>query len=223
MPVISITHLGDEDVRLMRSHNPCIDKMRFDALAKAIVWAMRENGGTGKILINCSAGMNRSATLACLVIRMTKGITYSEAMQYLEKTRAKALQAGSVVPNGYFLSSGGAYFRDLFSDGQSMRSPSQRRRQSLESKPISIPTGRSYDMKRDAYALELLESECGKTSLYIGNLLATQQPGYDLVLDLSGKAKTDHGAIQIHFHGCLDANTIISEIVRLQEMERDQV
>jgi hypothetical protein len=222
MPVLSITRLGDEDIRLMRSHNPDIAKMRFQALAQAIVWAMRKNGDMGKILINCSAGMNRSATLACVVISMMKSITFSGAMKYLEKTRAKALRDGSLVPNGYFLSSGGAYFRDLFSDCQSHLSPSKRRRQSLESKPISIPTGRSYDMKRDAYTLELLDSEFGKTTLYIGNLLAAQQPGFDLVVDLSGKAKTD-GAIQIPFHECSDADTLISEIARLQEMEREQV
>jgi hypothetical protein len=69
-------------------------------------------------------------------------------------------------------------------------------------------------MKRDAYALKLLESECGKTTLYIGNLLATQQSGFDLVLDLSAQAET-HGAIQIPFHECSDANTLISEIARL--------
>jgi hypothetical protein len=62
-----------------------------------------------------------------------------------------------------------------------------------------------------------------KPLFYIGNLLAAQQPGFDLVVDPSGKAKTD-GAIQIPFHECSDANTLISEIARLfKEMEREQV
>ncbi len=151
-----------------------------------------------------------------------QNITYSDAMKYLEKTRAQAHQAGQVVPRGYFLSSGGAYFRDLFVvDSPTPLSPSQKRRQALASKPISSPTGPSYDMKRDPYTLELMEYG-NKTKLYIGNLLAAQQPGFDLVADLSGKAKTD-GAIQIPFHECSGGKTLISEIARLQEMEREQV
>ena len=196
----------------MQSHNSGIQRRRFEALARAIISEMR-NGNRGKILINCSAGMNRSATLACVVISMMQNITYSDAMTYLEKTRAKAHQAGQVVPRGYFLSSGGAYFRDLFVvDSPTPLSPSQKRRQALASKPISSPTGPSYDMKRDPYTLELLE--CDKTKLYIGNLLAAQQPGFDFVVDLSGKAKTD-GAIRMPFHECSDENVIFLEIARL--------
>jgi hypothetical protein len=198
MPVLSITSLGDEDIRLMQSHNSGIQRTRFEALALAIISEMR-NGSRGKILINCSAGMNRSATLACVVISTMQNITYSDAMKYLEKTRAEAHQASQVVPRGYFLSSGGAYFRDLFAvDSPTPLSPSQKRRRALASKPISSPTGPSYDMKRDPYTLELLECDKTKTKLYIGNLLAAQQPGFDLVVDLSGKAKTD-GAIQMPF------------------------
>jgi hypothetical protein len=196
----------------MQSHNSDIQRTRFEALALAIISEMR-NGSRGKILINCSAGMNRSATLACVVISLMQTITYSDAMTFLEKTRAEAHQAGQVVPRGYFLSSGGAYFRDLFVvDSQTPLSPSQKRRKALASKPISSPTGPSYDMKRDPYTLELLE--CDKTKLYIRNLLAAQQPGFDLVVDLSGKAKTD-GAIQMPFHECSDANAIILEIARI--------
>jgi hypothetical protein len=216
MPALSITHLGDEDVRLMKSHNADTVERCFEVLAEAIISAMR-TGDKGKILINCSAGMNRSATLACKVISMMKETTFSAAIKYLEKTRKEAFRDGNVVPRGYFLSSGGAYFRDLFSDSQSMVSPSQKRRQSLESKPISSPTGPSYDMKRDAYTLELLE--CGKTKLYIGNLLATQQLLFDLVVDLSGKAKID-GVIKMPFHECTDAKFLLSRLYK-QETERD--
>jgi hypothetical protein len=219
MPVLSITGLGDEDIRLMKAHNSGTTESRFEVLAEAIISAMR-TGDRDKILINCSAGMNRSATLACKVISMMKETTFSDAIKYLEKTRKEALQAGTMVPRGYFLSSGGAYFRDLFSDSQSVLSPSQKRRQSLgESKPISSPSRPSYDMKRDAYILELLE--CGKTKLYIGNLLAARQPGFDLVVDLSGKAKTD-GVMKMAFHECTDAKFLLSRLYK-QTPEQDHV
>jgi hypothetical protein len=198
MPVLSITSLDDEDIRLMQSYNFGIQRSCFMALALAIISEMR-NGKRSKILINCSAGMNRSATLACVVISTMQRINFSDAMTYLEKTRAEAHQAGQMVPRGYFLSSGGAYFRQLFiADSQIGLSRSQKRRLALASKPVSSPTGPSYDMKRDPYTLELLECDKTKTKLYIGNLLAAQQPGFDLVVDLSGKAKTD-GAIQMPF------------------------
>lgn len=220
MTLLSITRLGDEDNRLLSSHSDDREKKCFEVLSEVVVMALREEKTERSILVNCSAGMNRSAALVCLVITAIKHIDFNDATQYLEDIRDVASRRGSVVPRGYFRSSGGVYFKALFDSSSDLWSPSKKRRYALEISKSQGPAspGLSYDMKRHPYTLEVLQS--GRNTLSIGNALAACEGHFDFVLDLSGKVTNNHDTIKVAFHECVDASVVVSKLRLFKNVAR---